>query len=127
MVCPFCTAEHPVTLERCPLTGQQLRAPLPVEALPAGEERATFSSLLAEAARLYRRNLLVFLVTGSVAFLPFAGLQIWSGLSAAPPPAMREAMRISMRASRPANGKGGSTAGERASPARRSISGRRAT
>jgi hypothetical protein len=76
-----------------------LRAPVPVEALPAREERATFSSLLAEAARLYRRNLLVFLVTGSVAFLPFAGLLIWSGLEAVPPPEMREAVRITMRAS----------------------------
>jgi hypothetical protein len=99
MVCPFCSEEHPVTLDRCPLTGQQLRAPVPVEALPAREERATFSSLLAEAARLYRRNLLVFLVTGSVAFVPFAGLLIWSGLEAVPPPEMREAVRITMRAS----------------------------
>src|SRR5260370_25300246 len=104
MVCPFCTEEHPVTLERCPLTGQQLRAPLPVEALPAGEEPATFSSLLSEAARLYRRNLLVFLVTGSGAFLPLAGLQISSGLSAVPPPARLEAMLMSMTSSRPSDG-----------------------
>jgi hypothetical protein len=99
MVCPFCSEEHPVTLDYCPLTGQQLRPPVPVEALPAREERAPFSSLLAEAARLYRRNLLVFLVTGSVAFVPVAGLQIWSAQWAVPSPAVREALRISMRAS----------------------------
>jgi hypothetical protein len=99
MVCPFCSEEHPVTLDRCPLTGQQLRPPVPVEALVAREERAPFSSLLAEAARLYRRNLLVFLVTGSVAFVPVAGLQIWSAQQAVPPAEVREAMQISLRAS----------------------------
>src|SRR2546423_8571726 len=99
MVCPFCSEEHPVTLDRCPLTGQRLHPPVPVEALPAREERASFSSLLAAAARLYRRNLLVFLVTGSVAFAPLVGLQIWSVHRAVPLPGMREAMRISMRAS----------------------------
>jgi hypothetical protein len=49
---------------------------VPVEALPVRDERTPFWTLLAESARLYRRNLLVFLVTGAVAFLPFAGLQI---------------------------------------------------
>jgi hypothetical protein len=98
MVCPFCSEEHPVTLDRCPLTGQPLRPP--IEALPVPEERARFGALLAEAARLYRRNLFVFLFTGSVAFLPLVGLQIWGALPAQQSPAMQEAMRISTQASR---------------------------
>jgi len=54
--------------------------------------------LLAEAARLYRGNLFVFLITASVAFVPFAGLQIWAVLRTTPPPAVQEAMRIAMEA-----------------------------
>jgi hypothetical protein len=98
MVCPFCSEEHPVTLDRCPLTGQPLRPPSPVEALPVPQERARFGTLLAEAARLYRRNVLVFLVTGAVAFVPFAGLQIWGALRVVPPSSVAEAMRTQARA-----------------------------
>lgn len=68
--------------------------------MPVREERASFLTLLAEASQLYRRNLLVFVVTGAVAFMPFVGLQIWSALRAVPAPAAREAMRITMQASR---------------------------
>jgi len=77
-----------------------LHPPVPVDALPAPEKRATFSALLGEAARLYRQNLVVFLITASVAFVPLAGLHIWSGLQlwSAPGAAMQEAMRISMQA-----------------------------
>lgn len=97
MVCPFCSEEHPVTLDRCPLTGQQLRPP--VEALPAREARASFWALLAEAARLYRRNLFVFLITGSIAFVPIAALQVWNARLFVLPAQVREAMRITMQAS----------------------------
>jgi hypothetical protein len=96
LVCPFCSEEHPVTLDRCPLTGQPLRPP--IEALPVREERATFPSLLAEAARLYRRNLFAFIVTASIAFVPFAGVQIWSAVRMIPRGATRQAMGTSIRA-----------------------------
>lgn len=98
IVCPFCSEEHPVTLDRCPLTGQQLREPAPVDALPVPQERTRFGALLAEAARLYRRNLLAFLVTSSIAFVPFAALQIWTGMHYAVTESVTQAMRISMQA-----------------------------
>ncbi|MGZ6126391.1 MAG: hypothetical protein ACXWLR_15590 [Myxococcales bacterium] len=98
IVCPFCSEEHPVTLDRCPLTGQQLRAPAPIEALPVREERVRFPALLAEAARLYRQNVMVFLLTASIAFVPFAGVQAWSALQFAPLAAVQQAMRINLQA-----------------------------
>ena len=98
MLCPFCSEEHPVTVDICPLTGKRLREPLPVDALPAPEERASFSALLAEAAGLYRRNFFVFLVTAAVAFLPFGALQAISALHFAPPAAAADAMRMSIKA-----------------------------
>src|SRR5262249_28106385 len=100
MVCPFCSEEHPVTLDRCPITGQQLFDPVAVEALPAREERTPFSALLAETVGLYRRNLLVFLITASIAFVPFIGLQIGSAaMMSVRLKATQEAMRVSMQAS----------------------------
>ena len=99
MVCPYCSEEHPVTLDRCPLTGQQLRPPPPADGGTASEARAPFGALLAEAARLYRRNLVVFVVTGSIAFIPLGALQIWSALRMTPAPPVQEAMRISTEAS----------------------------
>ena len=59
----------------------------------------SFASLLAEAARLYRRNFLAFVVTTSVAFVPFAALQTWSTLHFAASSAAVDAMRITTRAS----------------------------
>src|SRR5438552_15472023 len=97
MICPWCSEEHPVTEERCPLTGKPLRAP--VEAAPAREERASFGSLLAEAARLYRRNLFVVVMTGCIALAPFAALGLWTGTRLAPSPQMQRAMRTSPRLS----------------------------
>ena len=52
----------------------------------------------AEAARLYRRNLFVFVMTGCIALAPFAALGLWSGTRMAPSPQMQRAMRTSMRA-----------------------------
>jgi hypothetical protein len=99
MVCPFCSEEHPVTVDTCPLTGKQLREPLAVDALPVREERVSFPSLLAEAARLYRRNFVAFAVTTSVVFVPFAALQTWSTLRFAASSPAADATRITMRAS----------------------------
>jgi hypothetical protein len=98
IVCPFCSEEHPVTLDRCPLTGHQLREPAPVDALPAPPERTPFGALLVEAVRLYRRNLLVFVVTSSVAFVPVAALQYWAMMDLAPMASVTRAMSISMNA-----------------------------
>jgi hypothetical protein len=97
IVCPHCSEEHPVTLDRCPITGKPLREPAPVERVTVPQERTPFGALLAEAAGLYRRNLLAFLVAASIAFVPVAALQLWSFVRFAPTGSMNRSMLV-MRA-----------------------------
>jgi len=58
------------------------------------QERTSFGSLLAEAAGLYRRNLLAFLVAASIAFVPVAALQFWSFVRFAPTGSTSRAMLV---------------------------------
>jgi hypothetical protein len=95
MVCPWCSEEHPVTDEQCPITGKPLREPVP----HVREERVGFSELVSEAFGLYRRNLFVFVATGLVAMGPYIGLQLWNSARMRPSAELRDAIQTSARAS----------------------------